>query len=150
MAIKSKTQLANDIAALGSTYSEAAVEAVLTNMVDSYEDIFPSVTTVQQAALTPSTGDIVYNTDTNRYEYFNGSAWYAIGQDLSTPQTVKIDLSTADILALNGTPKQLVAAPGSGYAIAVNSMAMRLTAGGTGFTGSYSLVVRCSTKTAIS
>lgn len=146
--IKSKTQLDSDITALGSTYSEAAIETVLSDIVASYENIFPSVTTIQRDALTPTSGDIVYNTDNDRYEYYNGTAWYGIGQDLSTPQTVKVNLSSAEILGLNASAKTLVAAPGSGYAIAVVAQATRYTPGGTGYAGTYSLVTRCSTKTA--
>jgi hypothetical protein len=88
--IKSKTQLGIDIAA--STFS-APQQTILEDMVDSYEDIFPQLTTVQRDALTPTNGQVVYNTDNARYEYWNGSAWFGIGQNISTPLVVKIDLS---------------------------------------------------------
>lgn len=145
MAIKSKTQLTTDIAA--STFT-APQQTILTDMVDSYEDIFAQVTTVQRDALTPVNGQIVYNTDNDRYEYWNGAQWLGIGQDLSTPLTVKVDLSSADILALNTTPITLVAAPGSGYAIVPNSIAYRFTYGSTQYTigPSANIAVKCSTK----
>lgn len=144
MAIKSKTQLTTDIAA--STFTEPQ-QAILTDMVDSYEDIFAQVTTVQRDALTPVNGQIVYNTDNDRYEYWNGAQWLGIGQDLSTPLTVKVDLSSADILALNTTPITLVAAPGSGYAIVPNSIAYRFTYGSVAYTGNFLIAVKCNSKT---
>ncbi len=122
MAIKTKSQLAIDIAA--STFS-APQQTILDDMVDSYENIFPQVTTVQRNALTPTAGLIVYNTDTDRYEYWNGSAWFGIGQDLSTPLVVKINLTSADLLALNGTPITVASAIGAGYALVPISMAYR-------------------------
>ena len=144
MAIKSKTQLTTDIGA--STFT-APQQAILTDMVDSYEDIFAQVTTVQRDALTPVSGQIVYNTDNDRYEYWNGAQWLGIGQDLSTPLTVKVDLSSADILALDTTPITLVAAPGSGYALVPSLLAYRYTYGSTQYSGSYQVHVKCSTKT---
>lgn len=129
MAIKTKAQLAVDIAALGATYDEAAIEAVLEDMVDSYEDIFPDLTTAQRNALTPVTGQTIYNTDNDRYEYWNGASWFGIGQDLSTPMTVKVDLSAADLAALHTTPVVLVAAPGAGYSIMMSALMFRFTYG---------------------
>lgn len=124
MAITSKTQLGIDIAA--STFA-AGEQTILNNMVDSYEDIFPQLTTVQRNALTPTLGQIIFNTDTARYEYWNGAAWFGIGQDLSTPLVVKIDLSNADLLGLHTTPVTIASTPGSGYAIMPISMAYRMT-----------------------
>ena len=144
MAIKTKTQLQTDIAA--STFT-GAQQTILDNIVDSYEDIFAQVTTVQRDALTPVNGQIVYNTDNDRYEYWNGAQWLGIGQDLSTPLTVKVDLSSADILALNATPILLVSAPGIGYAISPMSMAYRYTYGTTQYDGTYFIHCKCSTKT---
>lgn len=144
MAIKSKTQLTTDIAA--STFT-APQQAILTDMVDSYEDIFPDVTTVQRDALTPVNGQIVYNTDNDRYEYWNGAQWLGIGQDLSTPLTVKVDLSSADILSLDTTPITLVAAPGSGYALMPVSLAYRFNYGSIAYADGANIGVKCSTKT---
>jgi len=124
MAIKTKTQLGVDIAA--STFT-APQQVILEDMVDSYEDIFSQLTTVQRDALTPTSGLIIYNTDNDRYEYWNGSVWFGIGQDLSTPMTVKVDLSSADILALDTTPIVIVSAPGTGLAIVPISCAYRYT-----------------------
>lgn len=124
MAVKSKSQLGTDIGA--STFT-APQKTILTDIVDSYEDIFSQLTTVQRNALTPTTGLIIFNTDVARYEYWNGSAWFGIGQDLSTPLVVKIDLTSADLLALNGTPIAVAPAIGAGFALVPISMAYRFT-----------------------
>lgn len=143
MAIKSKTQLSTDIAA--STFT-APQQTILTDMVDSYEDIFPDVTTVQRDALTPVNGQIVYNTDNDRYEYWNGVVWFGIGQDLSTPLVVKIDLSSADILAADTTPIPVAAAAGAGYALMPISMAYRFTYGSVAYVNTGSMVLKSTTK----
>jgi len=112
MAVKSKTQLAADIAA--STFS-APQQVILDDMVDSYEDLAQPLTTVQIAAIaTPASGQLVYNTDTSQFEYYNGTAWVSLAYGLGVPQTVKVTISSAQILAGNTTPVQLVAAQGSG------------------------------------
>lgn len=144
MAIKTKAQLAIDIAA--STFS-APQQVILGDMVDSYEDIFPQLTAVQIAALTPSAGDIVYNTDTDRYEYWNGSAWFGIGQDLSTPLVVKINLSSADLLALNGTPITVASAIGAGYALVPISLAYRYTHVSADYAGGNVVLCNSSSST---
>lgn len=124
MAAKSKTQLGIDIAA--STFT-APQKTILSDIVDSYEDIFAQLTTVQRDALTPTAGLIIYNTDSDRYEYWNGSAWFGIGQDLSTPLVVKLNLTSADLLSLNTTPITVASAIGVGYALVPISMAYRFT-----------------------
>jgi hypothetical protein len=143
MAVKSKTQLGIDIAA--STFS-APQQTILEDMVDSYEDIFPQLTTVQRDALTPTNGQVVYNTDNARYEYWNGSAWFGIGQDLSTPLVVKVNVTSAEILALNTTPKTLVAAPGAGLGLLCSSVTYRYTYLTSAYTTNLTLNVIASTK----
>lgn len=146
MATKSKTQLQTDIAA--STFG-AGEQVILDNIVDSYENIFSSVTTVQRDALTPSAGDIVYNTDNNRYEYWNGSEWFGIGQNLSTPLVVKINLSSAQILAIHTTPITVASAIGAGYALVPIGLTWRFTYGTTQYTdggGSNGIGLRSSSK----
>lgn len=142
--IKSKTQLGIDIAA--STFS-APQQTILEDMVDSYEDIFPQLTTVQRDALTPTNGQVVYNTDNARYEYWNGSAWFGIGQNISTPLVVKIYLSSADLLALNTTPITVASAIGAGYALVPVGISYRYTYGTAAYTGSYNIQLKSSTAT---
>lgn len=141
MAIKRKSQLQADITANGTL--AAGEKTILSEMVESYEDIFSNLTTVQRDAISsPSTGLIIYNIDTDKYEYWNGSEWFGIGQNLATPITVKVNLSSSEILNLHTTGKQLVAAYGAGYAAIPSSCAYRLTAGGTPYSGSYFVYLR--------
>lgn len=141
MASKTKTQLDTDITTnIGSSYSQSALQTVLTDIVDSYEDIFANVTTVQRDAITPTNGLIVYNTDNARYEYWNGVTWMGIGQDLSTPMVVKVDLSSADILSLDTVPVSIVSAPGSGYALQPTTASFRYTGGSTGYSGTANAI----------
>lgn len=147
MAITSKTQLQSDITA--STFT-APQKTILGNIVDSYEDIFPQLTTVQRDALTPTNGLVIYNTDNDRYEYWNGVVWYGIGQDLSTPLCVKVSLSSADILALHTTDIVVATATGAGYALIPTSMAYRFTYGTVQYAsggGSEYVALMCSTQT---
>lgn len=144
MAITSKTQLQTDITA--STFT-APQKTILGNIVDSYENVFPQLTTVQRDALTPTNGLVVYNTDTDTYQYWNGVAWFGIGQDLSTPLVVKISLTSAEILALNATPKVLAAAVGAGYGLLASSIAYRYTYGSAAYTTNLTLNVKSTTKT---
>lgn len=144
MAIKSKVQLASDIA--GSTFT-APQKTILGDMVDSYQDVFPQIDTTTRNALTPVLGRIIYNTDTDRYEYWNGTVWFGIGQDLSTPLVVKIDLTSADILAADTTPIPVAAAPGSGYALIPISCAYRFTYGSVAYTNNVFIVLKSASKT---
>jgi hypothetical protein len=144
MAIKSKTQLGIDIGA--STFT-APQKVILDDMVDSYEDIFAQMDTATRDALTPVLGQVIFNTDNIRYEYWNGVVWFGIGQDLSTPLVVKVSLSSAEILALDTVAKVLVTAPGATYALMPISMAYRFTYGSIAYAGSYSIGLKSTTKT---
>lgn len=127
MATLSKSQLTTDINANATL--TAAEKIILINMVDSYEDYSAQINTAARNALTPTLNQIIFNTDVNRNEYWNGSAWLGIGQDVSTPIVVKIDLSSADILALHTTGITVAAAPGAGFAIVPSHMSYRYTFG---------------------
>ncbi len=41
----------------------------------------PSYSTSGRNALSASAGDVVYNTDTNKIEFYNGSSWGSIDTD---------------------------------------------------------------------
>lgn len=122
MPVKSKSQLAADIA--GSTFT-APQKVILDDIVLSYEDILPLITTVQRDALTPTVGQLIYNTDTDQYEYWNGTLWAGMGQSLGVPQTVKVEVSSAELLNLASVAKDLIAAPGAGLGIAVTYLLAR-------------------------
>lgn len=125
MAIKSKTQLASDIA--GSTFS-APQQVILDDMVDSYQDLAIQLTTAQRNAIaTPANGLLIYNTDNSQFEYYNGSAWASMSSGLGSTQSVSVAIGSAQILAGNTTPVQLIAAPGAGLAIIPISAVVKYT-----------------------
>jgi hypothetical protein len=125
MAIKSKTQLASDIA--GSTFS-APQQVILDDMVDSYQDLAIQLTTAQRNAIaTPANGLLIYNTDNSQFEYYNGASWASMSSGLGSTQSVSVAIGSAQILAGNTTPVQLVAAPGAGLAIIPISAVVKYT-----------------------
>lgn len=124
MAVKSKTQLQTEINADADL--TAGQKIILTDAVDSYQNTFAQLTTTQRNTLTPTIGLIVYNTDTHRYEYWNGAGWFAVGLDTSTPITVKLNISNGQLLEVGGGPVTLIAAPPTGYAIVPLSVCMRV------------------------
>jgi hypothetical protein len=125
MAVKSKTQLASDIS--GSTFS-APQQVILDDMVDSYQDLAIQLTTAQRNAIaTPANGLLIYNTDNSQFEYYNGSAWANMSSGLGSTQSVTVAIGSAQILAGNTTPVQLIAAPGAGLAIIPISAVVKYT-----------------------
>lgn len=125
MAVKSKTQLASDIS--GSTFS-APQQVILDDMVDSYQDLAIQLTTAQRNAIaTPANGLLIYNTDNSQFEYYNGSAWATMSSGLGSTQSVTVAIGSAQILAGNTTPVQLIAAPGAGLAIIPISAVVKYT-----------------------
>ena len=125
MAVKSKTQLASDIA--GSTFS-APQQVILDDMVDSYQDLAIQLTTAQRNAIaTPASGLLIYNTDNSQFEYYNGSAWASMSSGLGSTQSVSVAIGGAQILAGNTTPVQLIASAGAGLAIIPISVVVKYT-----------------------
>jgi hypothetical protein len=80
----SKTTLHGLINGQIVTNSEGLITAevlnnILNNVVDSYGDLIPAHTTDSRLALEgPATGQLIYNTTLNRYEYYNGTAWVVL------------------------------------------------------------------------
>jgi hypothetical protein len=87
--IKSKAQLYSDSAGLPNPITRTTLLAHLDNMVASYEDIIQEYTTVQRNALTPFEGQKIYNTTSNRLEYYSASMWLPCSQK----ETVAVDCS---------------------------------------------------------
>jgi len=56
-----------------------------------------------------------------------------------------VSLSAADIIAMNATPKTLIAAPGSGKAIVLHRMMLRMTRTSTAFTSGGAVVAQYHT-----
>ena len=78
--IKTKAQLVTDIDSTittGGNISAAGLNVILQNMVASYEDVIRDYTTIQRDALSPQEGQIIYNTTTNRLEYYSTDQWLA-------------------------------------------------------------------------
>jgi len=133
MAIQSKTLIKSDITTdladnTSGDITPASLRNILENMVDSYQDIFAALTQVQINALTPVLGQMVRNTDLNVIQYYNGAAWNnvaTVSTDTATVLYKKVTLSSAQILASNTTPIELIAAPGAGYMIDVLSLVFK-------------------------
>ena len=144
MAVKSKSQLSSDIAA--STFT-APQQVILDDMVDSYEDIFSQLTTVQRDALTPTNGLVVYNTDEDTYQYWNGVSWQDMAS-INSPITIKVDWTAAEVRQSFSVAKILVAAPGAGYSLAPISVMWRYTYGTIAFDFVGDLYLIFNTKAA--
>lgn len=112
MAIKNKTDLTSDINSIipsggGGNVTNADLNGILIDMVDSYEDIIQEYTTAQRDALTPFEGQKIYNTTSNRLEYYSASQWMPCSQK----EVVAVDCS--------GTPNYPEALVGDQYIVSV-------------------------------
>lgn len=94
MSVLSKTANKAAISGMPTPITRAALSTVLDNLVDSYQDAIPQLTTAQIAALTPTLNMLVFNTDIARNQFYNGSAFVTIpslSQDV-IPKTFTADL----------------------------------------------------------
>jgi hypothetical protein len=140
MAVKSKTQLAADIAA--STFS-APQQVILDDMVDSYEDLAQPLTTVQIAAIaTPTSGQLVYNTDLSQFQYYNGAGWKTLG----AYEVAKIVVSSAELSDVENTFVDLIAAQGAGLAAVPISYMYKTSFGTTPYDFADPLAICYSSK----
>lgn len=90
--IKTKGQLTTDIDSIivaGGNIDAVDLNGILQNIVASYEDIIRDYTTVQRDALTPVESQIIYNTTSNRLEYYSASMWLPCSQK----ETIAVDCS---------------------------------------------------------
>lgn len=78
MAVKTKAELLADIAALPIPITAADLQALLSDMVDSYEDLIQEFTMTQRDSLTPFYGQKILNTTTGRVEQYIDD-WFPIG-----------------------------------------------------------------------
>ena len=127
MAYKTKTELLAEIAALPNSITPASLTALLTNMVDSGENLIREFDTTQRDALTPYYGQKIYNTTSNRLEYYSASMWLPCSQK----ETVAVDCS-----ANPNYPKALV---GDQYIVTVAG----IIGGGSGKAVSVGDLVYC-------
>lgn len=90
--IKTKAQLVTDIDSLivpGGNITATDLNGILQDVVASYENIIQEYTTTQRNALTPFEGQKIYNTTSNRLEYYSATKWLPCSQK----ETVAIDCS---------------------------------------------------------
>jgi len=90
--IKTKGQLTTDIDSIivaGGNIDALDLNGILQNIVASYEDVIRDYTTVQRDALTPVESQIIYNTTSNRLEYYSASMWLPCSQK----ETIAVDCS---------------------------------------------------------
>lgn len=104
MAIKTKTQLHADVAALPNPITPASLVLVLDDMVDSYEDIIQEYTTAARNGLTPVQGQKIFNTDNKRLEIYSGTAWLPCSQK----DVVALDASSNPNYVQGGVGDQYV------------------------------------------
>lgn len=90
--IKTKAQLVTAIDSTivgGGNISASDLNLILQDVVASYEDIIQEYTTVQRDGLTPFEGQKIYNTTSNRLEYYSATKWLPCSQK----ETVAVDCS---------------------------------------------------------
>lgn len=110
MAIKNKTDIKAEINATivgGGGVTATDLNGILIDIVDSYEDLIQDHTTVQRDLLTPFEGLKIYNTTSNRLEYYSATQW--------TPCSQK------EVVAVNcsGNPNYVEALVGDQYIVSV-------------------------------
>ena len=64
----------------------------------------PVMTTTQRIAMTGlSVGEMIFNSTTDKVEYFDGTKWYGITYEASLPANLKMYLNAGDANSYNGT-----------------------------------------------
>lgn len=110
MAVKSKTDITSEINSIivgGGAITASDLNGILIDIVDSYEDLIQEYTTVQRDLLTPFEGLKIYNTTSNRLEYYSASQWMPCSQK----EVVALDCS--------GNPNYSEALVGDQYIVSV-------------------------------
>ena len=92
------------------------------------ELVFPATGILNLAAGSIDTDDVA-----------DGAVTYAKMADSRSLQTVRVTLTAPEIKALNATPQELVAAPGAGHMVEVQSVVLRQVYGSEVFTGDRNL-----------
>lgn len=110
MAVKNKTDITSEINSLivaGGAITATDLNGILIDIVDSYEDLIQEYTTVQRDLLTPFEGLKIYNTTSNRLEYYSAAQWMPCSQK----EVVALDCS--------GNPNYSEALVGDQYIVSV-------------------------------
>ena len=124
--------------AINTDGSAANSSAILDVKSTSQGMLIPCMTTAQRDAIatacscTPATGLIIYNTDCQAINYFNGAAWITLGNTGSVATPGAITGSTTPCQNATGVPYSITAVTGAtGYNWTVPSGATIATGQGT-------------------
>jgi hypothetical protein len=105
---------------VGPAITPADIRAFNNALIADYQEELQQLTQAEIDALTPDLGQIVFNTDLANYCFWNGSMWkYFVTNavNLAEIRTVKVTVTSAEILDAYDTPIELIAAPPSGFYI---------------------------------
>jgi len=134
MPVFNKTALKSAIStAFASAVANTDVITQLHDIVDSYEDLIPSLTQIQINALTPVVSQIVFNADLGQLQFYNGSQWQYLASTSDAIMSVSRTLSSAELLDLFTTPITLIPAQGANRVIVPSELIYQYTYGGTAY-----------------
>lgn len=104
---------------VGADITPADLRTFNDALIDDYQEEVQQLTTAEITALTPTNGLLVYNTDLAKYGYYNGSAWkyFLTETPVALIQTIKVTVTSAEILDAYDTPVELIPAPAAGFYI---------------------------------
>lgn len=99
---------------VGADITPADLRTFNDALIDDYQEEIQQLTTAEINALTPPVGLLVYNTDLAKYGYHNGVAWkyFLTETPVALIQTIKVTVTSAEILDAYDTPVELLPAPG--------------------------------------
>jgi hypothetical protein len=112
---------------IGPEITPADLRAFNNAIIDDYQEEIQQLTTAEINALTPPIGLLVYNTDLAKYGYHNGVAWkyFLTETPVAEIQTIKVTVTSAEILDAHDTPIELIPAPPAGFYIDPISIVFR-------------------------
>jgi hypothetical protein len=104
---------------VGADITPADLRTFNDALIDDYQEEIQQLTTAEITALTPTNGLLVYNTDLAKYGYYNGTAWkyFLTETPVAEIQTIKVTVTSAEILDAYDTPVELIPAPPAGFYI---------------------------------
>jgi hypothetical protein len=104
---------------VGADITPADLRTFNDALIDDYQEEVQQLTTAEITALTPTNGLLVYNTDLAKYGYYNGSSWKYFLTEIPVAeiQTIKVTVTSAEVLDAYDTPIELIPAPPAGFYI---------------------------------
>jgi hypothetical protein len=100
---------------IGTDITPADLRTFNDALIADYQEEIQQLTQAEIDALTPDLGQIVFNEDLANYCFWNGSSWkYFVtnGVNLAEIRTVKVTVTSAEILDSHDNPVELLPAPG--------------------------------------